>query len=192
MPPSRTSTRDRLLAAAERLLLEGDYDSLSLRAVCADAEANVAAVHYHFGGKDGLVATLLQERLGPVWEDSLAALVDAATLADCVHALIDPLADLAREPGGRMHLHLLARLVLGRRDVAWAAEWFSLAPWVDLLQARVPGITTREAEVRWMLAFDLVLTQFGDPLGGGRALSRAATATIHRFVTAGLAAEVHP
>ena len=38
-------TRDALLAVAERLFLADGYDKVSVRAICAAAEANPAAVH---------------------------------------------------------------------------------------------------------------------------------------------------
>lgn len=55
-------TRERLLTVAERLLLESGYDNVSVRAINAAAGANAAAVHYHFGSRDRLVAALLEER----------------------------------------------------------------------------------------------------------------------------------
>ena len=62
-------TRARLLTAAESLLLDTQYDDVSVRAICTAADANVAAVHYHFGDKKRLycaifdtVFTLLRER----------------------------------------------------------------------------------------------------------------------------------
>lgn len=191
MEKNDLDTRDRLLAAVERLLLESGYEQVSIRAVCVSAEVNPAAVHYHFGSKETLVAALLEARLGPVWESSLATLEDRdASISDCVSALIDPLVMLAADPAGRLYLHLLSRLVLGRRDIGWAARWFSLDPWVELLRRQLPEISTREAQVRWMLSFDLVLGQFGDPLAGDRVLSPAAIETLRAFVTAGLSAPV--
>ena len=182
-------TPDRLLTAAESLLLESGYDRVSVRAVCAAANANSAAVHYHFGSKESLVAALLESRLGPVWAGALAGLEGRdAGVPEIVGAVVDPLVALAADPAGRLHLNLLARLVLARRDVAWAARWFSLDPWVVLLRQRIPNLPVREAEVRWMLSFDLILGQFGDPLAGDRVLSPRAVATLRAFVAAGLSA----
>lgn len=186
-------TRDRLLTAAERLLLESGYERVSIRAVCAAAEVNPAAVHYHFGSKESLVAALLEQRLGPLWESSLANLdARTTTVYDCVAAVIDPLVDLAIDPMGRLHLRLLSRLVLGRKNIAWTARWFGLDPWVQLLQDQLPGLSDREARARWMLAFDVILGQFGTPLAEDRVLSPRAVQTLRAFVTAGLSAPVEP
>ncbi|WP_280182543.1 TetR/AcrR family transcriptional regulator [Nocardia cyriacigeorgica] len=186
-----TDTRERLLSAAERLLLESGYERVSIRAVCAAAVVNPAAVHYHFGSKQALVAALLQSRLGPLWQTSLDDLAGhGATVAECVDAVIDPLVRLADDPIGRLHIRLLARLVLGRQDIGWTARWFTLDPFADLLRQQYPALSAQEARARWMLAFDLVLGQFGSPLAEDRDLSAQAIATLRAFVTAGLCAPV--
>lgn len=184
-----TTTRARLLTATERLLLEQGYEQVSVRAICAAADANSAAVHYHFGSKDNLVAELLQARLGPVWAEPLTAVAPGTTtVAQCVRIIVTPLADLAADPTGRLYLHLLARIVLGRQSVAWSERWFGLQPWEDVLRAERPDLDAREADRRWMLAFELILQQFGDPLAGDRVPSADAVDTLCAFVTAGLLA----
>ena len=57
--------RTRLLVEAERLFAEKGYAKASTREICAAAGLNVAAIHYHFGGKEGLYREVL---LGPVRE----------------------------------------------------------------------------------------------------------------------------
>ncbi len=52
--PDNAETRERILLAAEHLFAEQGYDSTSIRDITAEAECNVAAVNYHFGGKDKL------------------------------------------------------------------------------------------------------------------------------------------
>jgi AcrR family transcriptional regulator len=47
-------TRERLVAAATRLFAEHGFHKVSVRDICAEAGANVAAVNYHFAGKLGL------------------------------------------------------------------------------------------------------------------------------------------
>lgn len=163
---TETTTRARLLAAAEQELLATGYDRLSVRAVNAAAGMNPAAVHYHFGSKEALVATLLQERLGPLWQSRLEELRDSAppSVAELVDVVIDPLTELAADPVGRLRLHLLARFVLGRRAPAFTDRWFALRPWTDLLRAARQDLTEREAARRWAMAFTLILQHFGDPL----------------------------
>lgn len=47
-------TRDAILESATRLFAAHGLDGVSVRDICADAGANVAAINYHFNGKDRL------------------------------------------------------------------------------------------------------------------------------------------
>ncbi len=69
-------TKIRLLDAADRLFIEHGAEQMSLRAVTGLAGVNIAAVNYHFGGKDRLLAAVLARRLDPLNEER-SALLDA-------------------------------------------------------------------------------------------------------------------
>lgn len=58
-----SDTRKRLLEATEWLFIESGYEAMSLRHITARANANLAAVNYHFGSKEALVQELLSQRL---------------------------------------------------------------------------------------------------------------------------------
>lgn len=67
-PPSRANvredgaqTRQQLLEVAGRVFAEHGYARATSKEICERAKANIAAVNYHFGGKDGLYATVLEE-----------------------------------------------------------------------------------------------------------------------------------
>jgi len=53
-------TRDRLLSAAARLFASRGFKRVTVRDICRNARANVAAVNYHFGDKLGLYREVLQ------------------------------------------------------------------------------------------------------------------------------------
>lgn len=53
-------TTARILEAAIEVFLDKGYDAATIRDICAKADANVAAVNYHFGSKDGLHAAVLE------------------------------------------------------------------------------------------------------------------------------------
>jgi len=67
-------TREKILDAAELLLIEHGFAATSLRAIAAKAEVNLAATHYHFGSKNGLLAAVFHRRIQPLNELRLEAL----------------------------------------------------------------------------------------------------------------------
>ena len=52
-------TRSRLLEAAREIFSQCGFQGATVREICRRADANVAAVNYHFGSKDGLLAEAL-------------------------------------------------------------------------------------------------------------------------------------
>jgi AcrR family transcriptional regulator len=64
MPPE--STRERLLDAAEELFAHKGISATSLRALTRHAGVNLAAVHYHFGSKEGLLDAVVERRAKPI------------------------------------------------------------------------------------------------------------------------------
>ena len=55
------NTKEALLAAAIRVFADKGFDAATVRDICGMAQANVAAVNYHYGGKDALYAAVLDE-----------------------------------------------------------------------------------------------------------------------------------
>lgn len=196
-PPNAATaaTRARLLAEAERLFLTQGYEKVSVRAVNAAAGMNPAAVHYHFGSKEGLVVALLQQRLGPLWADRLDDLTARRAAgwtpgpAELADVIVRPFDRLARTADGRMLLHLLARVVLADDQLPWDEPWFSHRPWRELLHAARPDLDAAAVRDRWRLAFALLLQTYGEPLAPAErlgALPPPDAAEVAAFVAAGL------
>ena len=59
---SSDQTRTAILAAAERLYADRGFGDVTLRDIVAAAGVNLAAVNYHFGSKDELIAELFVTR----------------------------------------------------------------------------------------------------------------------------------
>ncbi len=74
------ATADRLLDAAEKLFGERGIDASSLREITGEAGANIAAVNYHFGSKEGLLEAAFARRMEPLNAERIA-LIDAAEAA---------------------------------------------------------------------------------------------------------------
>lgn len=94
-------TRERLLDVAEELFAEKGIAATSLRTLTTAAETNLAAVHYHFGSKDGLVDAVLDRRAAALNAERLADLARIeATAQDGVPSVEDILTAFVA-PGAR-------------------------------------------------------------------------------------------
>ena len=71
-PPG--DTRSRILDGAEELFGERGLDRVSIRDITRKARVNLAAINYHFGSKEDLIAAVFERRVVPVNEARLAAL----------------------------------------------------------------------------------------------------------------------
>jgi AcrR family transcriptional regulator len=90
-------TRTAILAAAERLYADRGFGDVTLRDIVAEANVNLAAVNYHFGSKDDLIAELFVTRSIAMNRERLNELKGAeekggglATIEEILHALIGP------------------------------------------------------------------------------------------------------
>jgi AcrR family transcriptional regulator len=161
----RTATGERRLAAAERLFLAHGYDGTSTRMITAAARVNLAAVNYHFGGKDGLFQSMLARRLDALHQERLALLDAYERMAggaplSCeriLAALFVPALRLARDPkrGGADFLRLLGRAYVDPSPElrAFLSERYapSIARFKDAFAAALPDIAPRE--LTWRLHF---------------------------------------
>src|SRR6185436_13036166 len=71
---SLKDTRSRILDVAEELFSEQGLDRVSIRDITRKAKVNLAAINYHFGRKEDLIAAVFERRVVPVNEARLAAL----------------------------------------------------------------------------------------------------------------------
>lgn len=118
-PRDPAATKVRVLDAAEALFMEHGYEATSLRAITAAAEANLAAVNYHFGSKEELFQAVLTRRLDPMNQARVELLTRLEAGAGSrplaceriLMALLIPALKLARDPkrGGKDFLRLLGR-----------------------------------------------------------------------------------
>src|SRR5512132_1952622 len=86
-PPSET--RDRLLAAAERLFAERGFAGVSVRAIAAQAGVNWSLVGYHFRGKHGLLAEVYSRQCTALNSERLRLLADARRSGLRLEAVIE-------------------------------------------------------------------------------------------------------
>lgn len=98
----RDRTRERLMAAGERLIGVKGIDGVALEEIArAAGQANKYAVQYHFGGREGLVQQILDTRMAAVEARRAALLADGdpGDVAAIVAAFVLPLAELGGDGG---------------------------------------------------------------------------------------------
>ncbi len=110
-------TKDKILDSAERLFADRGYGATSLRHIIADAGVNLAAIHYHFGSKEGLLDHVIARNAEPVNQARISRLDQleaeaggaAVQLEKILDAFLAPAAAIAtRKPDffklmGRIH-----------------------------------------------------------------------------------------
>jgi len=102
MAPDTTSTRDRILDAAEGLFARKGFDGVSVRQIMAKAEADVSLAYYHFKSKRDLFDQVMLRRVDILNDIRLQALEaveerhpdDAPTVEEIIGAFTNPLLDL--------------------------------------------------------------------------------------------------
>ena len=116
------ATKERLLDAAEKLFAKKGFLATSVRDITTEAGCNVAAVNYHFGGKDALYSAMLRRRVAAVREKRLATLNAALgaglrpTLEQTLRAIADAfLAPVLEDETGPRFLELMSREMVDRR-----------------------------------------------------------------------------
>lgn len=115
-------TKDRILDAAEELFARDGASAAPLRGITQRAQVNLAAVHYHFGGKDKLLKAVLARRLVPLNAERIRLLETCqaaagrrkVSLEKVIESMVGPALRLSRDEtkGGRVFMRLLGRLVL--------------------------------------------------------------------------------
>jgi AcrR family transcriptional regulator len=70
-------TKEQILDAAERFFAESGIEAVPLRRIIAEAGVNTAAIHYHFGSKEGVVRAVFARRFDPLNRERLSMLDEA-------------------------------------------------------------------------------------------------------------------
>lgn len=146
-PSSDEDTRTRILDAAERLFSEKGIESVSVRAILAEARVNVALAHYHFGSREGLIQEFIRARIDPLVREQLAALdaVDArgveATLEDVLRAYFAPAARwiIAQPQRARLMGQMQSSANPSIRALGQSAMRHALRRFGDALASRLGG-----------------------------------------------------
>jgi AcrR family transcriptional regulator len=167
MPSDRTRTA--ILAAAERLYADRGFGDVTLRDIVAAADVNLAAVNYHFGSKDELIAELFVTRSLALNRERLKELRAAeekdggrADIADILRALVGPSLRGCLGPGNE---HSTAARFMIRASIESVPpirrirnrEIDHLRKFVTAMARALPDRS--EVELYWGLHFALAMAQ---------------------------------
>ena len=155
------STRDRLIEVSGELFAERGFDSVSLRVITESANANLAAVNYHFGSKEELILAVVEDIVGPVNQKRLERLgeidsTSSVSLKAIIHAFIDPVFDVTSADAGadNKYYKLLSRCIASRdeRVSSIIIKQFPevLAKFVSSLTKVIPGLSSDSAHLKVM------------------------------------------
>jgi AcrR family transcriptional regulator len=150
-------TRQRLLDATRALLAERGTDGVTLRDITDAAQANVAAVSYHFGSVGALCRATMQQAMGSLVDDQskrLRALGDDATVEQIAGVLAQPIITVLGCPTSaeRAFLRIMARAVADPPCELddWMAATVSRADaeLLPRLRRALPGVPDEELRFR--------------------------------------------
>jgi AcrR family transcriptional regulator len=95
---SAKDVRNRLLDAAEKLFSERGFADTSVRDITAEANCNVAAVNYYFGGKDKLYIEMFRRHMEKVFAEHKANIEKVMGSANpTLEKLLETIAETALE-----------------------------------------------------------------------------------------------
>lgn len=211
-PPS---TRERILDAAEELFAELGIADTSLRALTRHAGVNLAAVHYHFGSKEGLLDAVVARIAGPINAERREALTrieaDATggpEAADLLRAYFGPVVERLATPERPERRVGLARLLARIESeppgeiarLSWRHFGATAASYLKVLRRALPHLDPAIVSERFRLANAVFTAAFSSD-----AALEAAAGLVPRavepealareaieFAIAGLCAPPHP
>jgi AcrR family transcriptional regulator len=162
-------TRTAILAAAERLYADRGFGDVTLRDIVAEANVNLAAVNYHFGSKDELIAELFVTRSLALNRERLRELKAAeekgggtADISDVLRALVGPTLrgclgpDNQRSVAARFMIRVSIESVPAIRRIR-NREIDHLRKLIAAMRHSLPG--HGDVELYWGLHFALAMAQ---------------------------------
>lgn len=161
------SAKSRILDSAERLFARHGFEATSLRAIIVDAKVNLAAVHYYFRSKEGLIRAVFERRFAPVNQERLRLLEACEsnktgrhpTVEQILEAFLLPMVSIGMSKSRQKAnlLQLAGRILLepGTQFERVVAEQFSEVArrFIEAFQRALPQL--ERSEIAWRLNFTI-------------------------------------
>lgn len=151
-------TKERILDAAERLFAEHGVAATSLRTIMKAAGANMAAIHYHFGSRTGLLEALMARRAEPVNRRRLEMLDDLERrhpdgplpAGEVVRAFVGPALDMLHEPDNGHVARVMGRIIMETSEPEAVGRVFgpTARRFVAAVRRAAPHLDEDEARAR--------------------------------------------
>jgi AcrR family transcriptional regulator len=167
VPMATDRTRTAILNAAEQLYAERGFSEVTLRDIVAAAGVNLAAVNYHFGSKDELIAELFVTRSIATNRERLNELKAAeeagggrASIEAVIRALVGPTLrgclgpDRQRATAARFMIRASIEAVPPIRKIR-NREISHLRRFASAMQRSLPDV--EEMDIYWGLHFALAM-----------------------------------
>ncbi|MGA2113936.1 MAG: TetR family transcriptional regulator [Bryobacteraceae bacterium] len=150
-------TKQKIMDTAVRVFAAQGYGGTSLRHIIAEAQVNLAAIHYHFGSKEELLDAVIGEKVRPVNEQRLELLARVEARAPGQPGAIEEILEAFLAPAILMvsqngeFPRMMGRLIgeglmpeVARRHFAEVGRRF-----FGLLRRELPGLS--ESEISWRI-----------------------------------------
>jgi AcrR family transcriptional regulator len=164
---SSDQTKAAILTAAEKLWSERSFGEVTMRDIVSAAGVNLAAVNYHFGSKDELLAELFVSRTTVLNRERFAELKAAeeagggrASVDAILHALVGPplrwclSPDLQRSAAARFMTRASVETVPPIKKIV-DREFRHLQRFATALRTALPN--RNEVDIYWGLHFALAM-----------------------------------
>jgi AcrR family transcriptional regulator len=172
MPRDAGPTRESLIDAGLRLFADQGINAPLSAVIAAAGQKNASALHYHFGGREGLLDAIVEvtnARIERERRDMLDELTgrDDVTVRDLVRTMIEPWAALLDEQRGRWFLAVLSQFdhrmdhweddpsrspPEAMRNILWLLEVFPDDIPGDIQRERITQLLSMVAEALGMRA----------------------------------------
>lgn len=202
-----SSTKHRILDAAEIQFAEKGFHGASLRAVTDAAGVNLAAVNYHFQSKARLFQAVFARRVEPINRERLRLLdkLEAARPADLIRVdevlrcFLKPALDLCRDPEHAAFIQLVGRVQsLPAEQLEWLRDLFTAieSRFIPAFRRALPAVPEDVFLWRFTFVLGVMCSALADPdrirfVSGGRcdpSNSQEVEDQIVAFCSAGLCA----
>ncbi|MEL6552798.1 MAG: TetR/AcrR family transcriptional regulator [Cyanobacteria bacterium J06621_11] len=163
---SSATTQAQILDAAEQLFATQGLHATSLRSIVKAAGVNLAAIHYHFGSKEGLILAALKRAIKPIVSTQIKRLiaVEAREMSPSVEtvfrAFFAPVLEvisLKQNGRGLIQVRFIGRCCTEPTMEEFVAEEFHLSQKLFIQAFRQVLPDCSRSEIEWKLDFAIAI-----------------------------------